>query len=260
MKIESLYIYPVKSFPAIEIKSSKFDKDGMQYDRNFIMYDSRGEMQTRRNCEGMAGFKMNIEDDHLILESLRTRDHISIPFKSDTKRAKSLIIWDRVEQGFSNPGLVNQFLSEHFEKKVELYSIKKTRSGYSAFHDASPFLVCNRSSVRFLEIKTGKEIDIMRFRPNIILDSKTEFDEKNWKKINIDEQPFHAVKLSGRCIIINQDPLTSVKDLNLLKLIKPYTYENFSIKFGLYIRPELPGLIAAGSSFEITGQAIDQTY
>ena len=257
MKIDSLFIYPVKSFPAIEIKSGNFDKDGIQFDRNFIMYDTRGEMQTRRNCTGMADFKMEIIDDNLLLNSLRTKDKISIPFKVETKVVQSLNIWKRKEEGHPNDVYVNKFLSDHFEKNVELFTIKKSQSEYSAFHDASPVLVCNRSSVRFLERKTGEEIDIMRFRPNIILDSQTEFDEKNWKEITIDSQIFHAVKLCGRCVIINQDPLTSEENLNLLKLITPYTYKFFSIKCGLYIRPQNSGFITKGSNFVIAGQAFE---
>lgn len=230
----------------IELKSSGFDKDGLKYDRTYILYDGAGEMQTRRNCPGMADFDLTIIDGKLNVYSRVLKNSILLDGGNDNSRSKKLPVWSRLELGLNADALMNQFFSGHFGKNVELFSIKKSTDSYASFHDACPFLICNRTSIAYLENKTGRTIDIMRFRPNLIVTGENAFDEKHWKDLSIGKNNFTSVKLCSRCIIINQDPETGIQDLNLLKLIKPYTRDFFKINFGLYLKTSAAGMMSVG--------------
>lgn len=235
----------------IELKSWAFDKDGLKFDRNYVLYDSAGEMQTRRNCKGMADFDLTITNGKLNVFSHILKSSVVLNSGDENEEFKKLPVFSRTEIGIPADDVTNSFFSDHFGKNVELYSIKKSAQNYTSFHDACPFLICNRTSVAFLENKTGKAIDIMRFRPNLIVTGENAFDEKQWKDLVIGGNNFSSVKLCSRCIIINQDPETGIPDLNVLKLIRPYTKEFFKIYFGLYLKTTDSGILSVGEDVAV---------
>ncbi|MGB4905409.1 MAG: MOSC N-terminal beta barrel domain-containing protein [Saprospiraceae bacterium] len=237
MEVLSLYIYPIKSLPAIKINHSVVDKDGLQFDRIFALYDAQGIMQTRRICKGLADYLLELKGNTLMIYSKVLEKSINIKCYGEGHESIPLNVWDRVEEGFADKESINQFFSDHHGKKLHLYLIKKSFSGFSSFHDDSPILICNETSIAYLESKTDVKIDIMRFRPNIVVSSKNPFDEGIWKRLRINGCEYNSVKLCSRCIVVNQDPSTSKTDLNVLQLMEPYTKSSFKIKFGLYLNP-----------------------
>ena len=237
MEVLSLYIYPIKSLPAIKINQSAVDKDGLQFDRIFALYDAQGVMQTRRICKGLADYLLELKGNTLTIYSKVLEKTIIIKCNGDGHQAIPLNVWDRVEEGFADNESANQFFSDHHGKKMHLYLIKKYLSDFSSFHDDSPILICNEASIAYLESKTDVKIDIMRFRPNIVVSSKNPFDEGIWKSLRINGCEYKSVKLCSRCIVVNQEPSTSRTDINVLQIIEPYTKSSFKIKFGLYLEP-----------------------
>ena len=78
MEVLSLYIYPIKSLPAIKINHSVVDKNGLQYDRIFALYDAQGIMQTRRICKGMADYTIDLNGNNLMIYSKVLEKSINI--------------------------------------------------------------------------------------------------------------------------------------------------------------------------------------
>ena len=249
MKIEQLYIYPIKSFPVIQVENCSFTKDGFSHDRIFCLYDSNGVMQTRRNRQGMSDFKLELSYDSLHIYSDKLQEGIMVPLLAHGDK-KKLSVWDRNEYGLKADQHINDFLSAHFDENLYLYYIRHNESQFSSFHDDSPFLVCNKASIEFLEKETDRVIDILRFRPNIVINSGIEFEEGRWSGVEIGGNTFKSIKLCSRCIVVNQDPHTSKVDMNVLKMLKPYTGNLFKIKFGLYLKSLQDGELSIGDALK----------
>lgn len=245
MIIEQIYTYPIKSFPAIKLDSNQFNRNGFHGDRFFCMYTPEGEMQTRRNRKGMADFNLILNDLNLTLHSKKLNSSVIIDLKNDEEKV-ALKVWSRREAGGLVNNEVNEFLSDHFGERLLLYNIKNEGQGFSSFHDDSPILICNKATLDYIEEMTSEKIDIMRFRPNIVVKSMNPFEEGSWTKLRVNDVDLNPVKLCSRCIIINQNPETALVDFNLLKLLKPYTSSMFKIKFGLYVNPTKSGCVKLG--------------
>ena len=251
MVIEQLNIYPVKSFPGVRVIKAEFNLNGLKGDRQYCLYTPDGIMQTRRNRSGMADFEIDFQEESLFIYSKRLNNSVCIDHQNSGNKA-NLKVWSRMVEGFEVSAEVNEFLSDHFNDKVNLYIIRKIEHKFASFHDDSPILICNRSSVRMIEATSGENIDIMRFRPNVVVDSGQFFDESKWSNVIYEEINWSPVKLCSRCIMINQNPETAEVDQNVLKLLKPFTYSKFKIKFGLYVKPEEDGEVKVGGILNVS--------
>lgn len=83
--------------------------------------------------------------------------------------------------------------------------------------DAAPLLLVTQSSMQQLNewVAANPEnegfqapLDIVRFRPNVIIDGDVPFGEDNWARIKIGDIVFRRTELCGRCSIPTIDPLT----------------------------------------------------
>lgn len=252
ISVSGIFVYPVKSLPAIECERASFDQHGLKNDRVFALYDHNGDMMTRRNTKGMADFELKLNGtEKLRLYSRITRSAVEVEL-APMDSMRDLGVWNRTESGSLVDREVNEFLCDHFSSGVRMYFINRKQT-FSSFHDDSPILVCNRTSAGFLSSQYAVSIDIRRFRPNIVVEGNEYFEEAAWKILNMDGVELKPVKLCSRCIIINQDPDTAVADLNVLKMLKPYTGVMNKIKFGLYVRPCGAGQIGRGGRIKVQG-------
>jgi uncharacterized protein len=98
--------------------------------------------------------------------------------------------------------------------------------------DGYPILILSEASNSILNEKSLENIDIHRFRPNIILTDCEAFTEDNLNKFTINEAEFYAVKPCARCQIttLNVETLKFGKE-PLLSLSKFRKFGN-KIVFG----------------------------
>lgn len=249
-KIENLYIYPVKGLPGIEVNECLFNKYGLKLDRDLILTDSNGGVLTRRNTRGMVDFMLKLRDDGYLIYSSRLKQEVHLKMDKEAEKGSvGISIWNRVELGIPGKAEVNEFMSAHFEKKVNCFRLNKNGS-HAGFHDSAPFLLLSQASLKVIEERYSVEIDIKRFRPNIVINDSVPFDEGNWVGIRIGNVLFSSVKLCTRCIIVNQDPETGVADLNVLKMIQSFMQDANKIKFGLYLSTGSKGIMKKGEEVE----------
>lgn len=106
---------------------------------------------------------------------------------------------------------------------------KKEELGYQAqvgFQDSYPLHIMNLASVHNLSSRLaiaptpapGKpqrrlQLNVLRFRPNIIVTGPEAYDEDDWKLIKIGKNNlYHVCSRTSRCKLPNVDPLTGLKD------------------------------------------------
>ena len=90
-----------------------------------------------------------------------------------------------------------------------------------------------------------------RFRPNIVFEGDTPFQEDSWKKIKIGEVVFHLVKPCARCAMITIDPATGVKSAEPLKTLAGYRKHDNKIWFAMNMVTENEGVVRTGDQLEV---------
>ncbi|KAK6957797.1 hypothetical protein Daesc_000586 [Daldinia eschscholtzii] len=112
-------------------------------------------------------------------------------------------------------------------REVHRTAPRKEEAGYqpvTGFQDAFPLHMMNLSSLQAFSSEVPKddnlkELDVLRFRPNIILSGAEAYDEETWKQIRLkpgssgfyNDFVFHVSSRTVRCKMPNVDPATGVR-------------------------------------------------
>ena len=85
----------------------------------------------------------------------------------------------------------------------------KTEDPWIGFTDLAPLMVATEKSYANVKARVaGGDVEIWRFRPNIVVDGDEEFDEDFWNELSLGEerQPFLTLtKMCNRCNSLNID-------------------------------------------------------
>ncbi|KFG88195.1 MOSC domain containing protein [Metarhizium anisopliae] len=76
-----------------------------------------------------------------------------------------------------------------------------------AFSDLAPFLVASEKSLANVKARMpSSDVAITAFRPNIVVDGESDFDEDFWVELSANDQPFLTLtKMCNRCPSLNVD-------------------------------------------------------
>ncbi|MCF9011005.1 MOSC domain-containing protein, partial [Pseudomonas carnis] len=74
--------------------------------------------------------------------------------------------------------------------------------------DGYPLLLIGQGSLDDLCEKIGRPMQMLRFRPNLVIEGAEAFAEDGWKRLRIGDVEFRVVKPCSRCILTTVDPQT----------------------------------------------------
>lgn len=118
--------------------------------------------------------------------------------------------------------------------------------------DVMPLSLITRQSIARIGAHLGSELDVQRFRPNLLLDASVEADypEDSWigSTLEIGELLIRVDQRDQRCVAVNIDPETARRDPAVLRAIAGERQANL----GVYCSVIRPGRVAVGDSVVIT--------
>lgn len=128
-------------------------------------------------------------------------------------------------------------ISARFGSDVELMNLK------SGIFDEASISVITKSTVQCIERESGREIDLRRFRPNVVIESEgTEpFAEDRWVGQTLmfgEGDNSAAVKIymkDERCRMVNLDPDTAERDVQVMRTIVRLN-KNYAGGYGTVVR------------------------
>ena len=129
-----------------------------------------------------------------------------------------------------------------------------TGPGWVGFADAYPILVASEASLADLNSRLDSPIEILRFRPNIVLRGSEPYEEDAWKHLKIGNVLLRAARPDIRCLVTTQDPMTGeARGPEPLKTLATYRKVENGVIFGMYYMPEKLGQIKVGDVCEAQG-------
>ena len=81
-------------------------------------------------------------------------------------------------------------------------------SGEVSFADGFPYLIAQQASLDHLVEVVGESFAMERFRPNIVVEGGSPWDEDAWTDVEIGRARFSVVKPCARCVMVTVDPVT----------------------------------------------------
>ena len=202
--IKALFRYPVKSMAGVRLDSASLGWHGLNGDRRFAfrrLVDQSGfPWLTASRLPELLLYKPvgEAEVDKNLPTHIRTPEGAELELQSDDLR--------------------NEITRRH-GSPVQLMQLKQ-----GIFDEAAVSLI-NVTTIREVERAADRRLDVLRFRPNILIESNgvEPFAEDQWvgKTLRFgtdDDGPAVSVTMRDlRCVMINLDPETAEADSSVMK-------------------------------------------
>jgi uncharacterized protein YcbX len=257
--LTEIWIYPIKSLPGIQTLGGTVLQKGMQGDRRFMLIDQENKFITQRNLPHLSQFELAMDESSIQVSTkgLEKADSISIPRQVDIRNSVTAAIWtDHVEvvevnsecsQWFSDQLKVNCRLVYFPEPNQRRIDSNYVREDYhTSLSDGYPYLIIGRASLHDLSSRVGQEMVMNRFRPNLVFEGGSPYEEDTWKNFKIGDVSFTGVKPCGRCVMTTIDPETGVKGDEPLRTLSTYRKIDNKILFGQNVIAHNEGRINEG--------------
>ncbi|WP_315807625.1 MOSC domain-containing protein [Pseudomonas sp. C9-3] len=264
--LSELYRYPVKSTAYEPLESVRLDALGLEGDRRWMVVDSaNGRFLTQRLLPQMGRIEARWQDD---FQALRLRAPgmddllVQVPGRDDNLRG--VLIWRDMLQVPDAGDAAAQWLSAFLERDVRLVQMPEQRArqvdtAYAEpgehvhFADGFPLLLIGQGSLDDLSTKVGRPLEMLRFRPNLVVTGAEPFAEDGWKRIRIGDVTFKVAKPCARCILTTIDPHTGERDAarEPLATLLGYRNVNGEALFGENLIALNSGTLRVGMEVEV---------
>jgi uncharacterized protein YcbX len=220
-RVAALWRYPVKSMAAEALEEIEVSWHGLAGDRRWAFVGDGLERS------GFPWFTIRERSD-----MWRYRPSFLTP--DDPDRSRTLV---RTPEG-RELDVVDPALAAELGTGVRV--IKQNRGVF----DTSPLSLTTTQTVAALGSRVGRELDPLRFRPNVLVDAEEPFAEDSWvgSVLQIGEMQMRVDLRDERCVIVNVDPATATRDPTILRTIA----RERETCLGVYGSTVTPGRIAVG--------------
>lgn len=257
IKVQQLFLYPVKSLQGTEVEQIAFDKLGPVNDRRWVLVDENYKFLTQRETPKLAQFKVEIRNEKLEI-SLK-QEKIEIEMEKKYSEKKIITVWGHQGESYDCGSVASDFFSSHLGKKISLFKISEifnrkdnVQTSDISFVDARQILIANEQSLNWLnqeiEKEKGEVISMNRFRANIIINEESFFEDKITLLKN-EKIELSFERKCGRCVVITTDQVSGERRGTLpLKILAKRSGET---TFGVYfsVRPIAKGAICKKDDF-----------
>ncbi len=244
LKIQDIFIYPIKSLGGVRLEEAWVEEKGFQYDRRWMLVTEDGTFITQREFPVLALLQIAMAHDSLLVYDKKNRSNqIRIPFEEILDEKIDVNIWDDVvtavkvgseyDQWFSKKLGFDVFLVKMPESTKRRVDPKYAKNGESvSFADGMPYLLIGQSSLDELNSRLDNPVPMDRFRPNIVFSGGKAYDEDHMNSIRIGELDFSIIKPCARCIMTTVNQKTGKMEKEPLKTLSRYRAVNNKVLFG----------------------------
>ncbi len=262
IKLQDIYIYPIKSCAGIRVSQWPVTQKGLKYDRQWMIIDQNGQFLSQRKLPQMALIQPTVLDQQLALSAPKM-EQIKFSIKTtDISEVIQTHIWQDQCRAKPVSTELDQWLSDFLKINSRLVcqdqnNIRQVDQRYAKpedqvyFSDGFPFLIISENSLADLNSRMPYSISMLRFRPNLVISGSPGFAEDYWRKIEIGEISFRLPKPCSRCPIPNINPKTGKSSKETIKILNQYRRFNNQVYFGQNALHNESGQLSVGDPVKI---------
>ncbi|WP_397452690.1 MOSC domain-containing protein [Pseudomonas sp. NA-150] len=266
LRLSALYRFPLKSGIAEPLQQARFDGLGLAGDRRWMLVDeATGRFFTQRampQISQLSALWNAAGGLTLAAPGFQALD-VAIPENSEAT-LRGVTIWRDTLRVPDAGDQAAQWLSEFMGRPTRMVHVPDERarwlpSGYGniddkvGFADGFPLLVIGQASLDDLSAKVGRPLEMLRFRPNLVIEGSEAFAEDTWKRIRIGDMEFRLLKGCSRCILTTIDPKTGERspDREPMATLKTYRESEGEVWFGQNMVNDGPGTLDVGMTVTV---------
>ena len=232
-EVSNIAFYPIKSCKGISIAEANCSEYGVDLDRQWAILDGEGRVVTQCSKESLALVAPTVDGNQLKVEAPGMQP-LCLPLEMDNSKPQIDIDLFGLSGSAVRVGKeADDWFSKYMGKPHTLVTFNKSlckprylldhkKHGKKplvsdrdriAFANGCPYLLISENSLNEVNKQCTKfECSMQRFRPNIVVSGCEAFSEDAWKYLKIGSAEFRCLHRCGRCILLNVDPETGIRD------------------------------------------------
>lgn len=262
MEISELYTYPVKALKGIALCTSRLNRTGPGYDRQWMVSKADGTFMTQREYPQMALVETKMYNGQLFLSCFGMQD-LAVPAIADDAPRLKTNIWGDQVHALAGNAEADAWLSEAIGEPCHLVGFPGGEKRYcdpqishdddhTFFADRFPLLIISEASLQDLNNRLECPVGMDRFRPNIVIRGCGAFAEDRWKIIAINGITIRCVARCARCSVPTVDPQRGVlAGPEPIATLSGYREINGSIMFGVHAIADMAGTVSVGHAVNV---------
>ena len=259
MTLSAIYRYPLKSCRAQALTHSVLTMRGLQFDREWMVATKEGKYITGRTEPRLLRIRAEPTGDGLWLKAPDCVD-LFVPLGNFSENHVA-DVWENEFLARRGALAADAWLSAYLEQQVYLMwtgpeshrRVKHHPEVPVGFADTYPLLLIGEGSLRELNHRIGREMSMLRFRPNLVIANAEPFAEDTWQRIRIGDVEFQLGKPCERCIMTTFDPDTAIKspDSEPLRSLAKFRKVAGAVVFGQNLLALGEGELKQGMSIDV---------
>ncbi len=227
-RVHAIFRYPVKSMAGESLGVAKLSWHGIEGDRRLAF-------RRLADKSGFPWLSASKLPQLLLYQPFGGNGNTAEPFPTHVRTP------DGKEYELRSEDLRKE-ISSRYGSDVELMNLRH------GIFDEAPISVISLATVRGIERESGRELDLRRFRPNIVIetDGAAPFEEDQWVGRALvfgqgtpgEASSPAAVRVTmrdERCVMVNLDPDTAQPDSEIMKTIVRLN-DNYAGVYGTVVR------------------------
>jgi uncharacterized protein YcbX len=261
LRVANIFRYPVKSLRSESLTAAEVEPIGLKHDRRWLVVDETGQFQTIRKLPEMLQVEALAADDGLSLAHAQA-GHIVIPAPAPGSPTQPVTIWKDTVEAVDAGDAAAEFISRALGERLRLVHlsrpdarpIRSAPDRHVSFADAYPLLLTSTASQQDLSQRIGRDVAMLRFRPNVVIEGSAPWAEDTWREIRIGAVRFSISGPCDRCVVTTRDPDTGEQMAHQEPLRTLATFHKAAsggVIFGQNLIPLETGTIHVGDTVEV---------
>jgi len=284
MRVTALRIYPVKSLGGMAVARAEVEPWGLARDRRWCLLDAAGTRITARQVHHLLGLHAEPAGPDGI--RITDQDGASILVTAPPDTGAEPIEHERLGVVRCAAAEASAWLTVRVGRPTTLVwqpdprtrPIAANRGGLPGEHlslaDAGPLLLVSEASLSQLDRWIAAEaevpdvagldprhvsggdnphpqpLNVVRFRPNVVVDGDVPFAEDHWSTVRVGEVIFRTTMICDRCVMPTIDPVTLAGGKEPTRALARHRHWDRKTWFGIRIAPLGTGTITVGDAVQ----------
>lgn len=260
MQLTQINIFPLKSARGISTSVTRVGMFGPEFDRRWLLVDPQGKFLTQRRFPSMSLIDVSLMEQGLQFNA-PSMETLTV-LRPDGVESRLVTVWNDECQAWDAGDAAADWFSRYLGVSCRLtYMPEDTfrainpkyldRRQPVSFADGFPFLLISEASLADLNSRLETPIEMLRFRPNLVVRGCEPFAEDRWRRIRIGMIEFDVVKPCSRCAIPNIDPATGERGGEPYRTLAGYRTNEFGVCFGQNLVHRNGGILRVGDALEV---------
>lgn len=257
IQVKELWVYPIKSTRGISLQQVELVAGGLQYDRNWMVVEPGGSFLTARTHPKMLQMETQLTSEALKV-SAPGMSVLSVPLARGGLAGMEVHIWSDTCAAWSMGEESARWFSEYLGLPCLLVRVSETSprtmkpipalegEHVVSFADAAPCLIASEASLAALNERAGISFSMARFRPNVVVEGASAFEEDTWEHFRVGDVSLWGGKMCDRCVLTTISPETGEKGKEPLATLAAFRKWNNRVYFGMNAVPVSFGTLAVG--------------